>query len=235
MPVTEPLPPASTVPPPRSKILAYRLLGLRMPEEHVPWVVEDTRSRSFLAWRSLRTFLWGQVFVALLVVGMYLGKDTGDWPARMTIVRFELAVLAVMLFSSREALVRRALRWHRVDKHGNPAPEPKGFARFGNKEAVLVGVLALVAWTAGSTVFGVGLRPTGVAAVPCREAEPAVMDRITAGKTNAKAVYITTRMVRYEGTDVVLAVTDLDGNLATPSPGPTPAPRPSGSPAPRDD
>lgn len=189
--------------PPLKWLLAYRLFGLRLPDQYVPWVVEDTKSRLFLTWRAGRTFVWLVALIGLYAVGQYYGL--GEWPRTLTLGRLVIVALAIALFSSREQLVRRTLRWHRVDKHGNPSARVRRFARLDNREAALLGLAAVVAWTGGATALGYGLRPTGIAAVPCREAEPAVFDRIRAGATGSPE-YLTTRMVRFEGGDIVLAV-----------------------------
>lgn len=189
--------------PPLKWLLAYRLLGLRLPDEYRPWVLEDTRSRAFVTWRGGRTFVWLAALVGLYAVGQYYGL--GKWPHPITLGRLLVVALAIALFSSREQLVRRTLRWYRMDKHGAPSPRVRRFARLENNEAALLGLVVLVAWTAAATLFGYGLRPTGIAAVPCREAEPAVFDRIRAGATGDPE-YLTTRMVRFEGGDIVLAV-----------------------------
>lgn len=222
--------------PPLKWLVAYRLLGVRLPPEYAPWVVEDAATRGFLWWRSLRTFLWLQVFIALAAVGRRIGY--GEWIPRVWLYRFVLASLAVVLFSSRDSLVRRTLRWQRIDKRGKPVEKVKPVARMDNREAVLLGLLALVVFTAGAVVYGYGERPTGLAALPCREADPDVLERIEAGKKNPEAKYVTTRMVMANGTAVVLAVTDL-GNSPRATPSPTagasaPAsPSPSGSQSPK--
>jgi hypothetical protein len=188
--------------PPATSLLAYRLLGLRLPEEHRAWVVADVASPSFLWWRALRTFLWAQVLIVLYAVGQHAGL--GRWPGKVTYFRGEMLAAAAMLFSSRDALVRRALRWHRIDKHGRPVASPKPFARLENLQAAVLGVLVLIAWTGASTAFGVGLRPTGIKAAPCREADPVVFDRIRANAAPG-TTFLTTRMVKFGESFLIVA------------------------------
>lgn len=196
-------------------------------------MVQDTASKSYLPWRNLRGLISGELLYGLAVLGYRLGL--GKLPATKQLYLGQLGVIAWVLLSSRDTLVRKTLRWHRIDKRGRPVANPKPMARLGNREAAALAAAALVAWTGAAFVAGNFNRPTGIRAAPCREADPAVLDRITARKTNAKAVYATTRMVRYKDVDVVVALIDLDGNLEKPSPPPSPAPSPSGSAAPKDD
>jgi hypothetical protein len=194
---------APVVRPPAKLLLAYRLLGVRLPEEYHPWVLHDAAAKTFLTWRSLRTFLWGEALVGLAFLGYYLRLDR--WPTRAWQIRAELVVLAVVLFSSRDALVRRTLRWHRIDKHGRPVAKVKPFARLSNLEAVALGVAVLALTTGVGAAVGEAQKPRGIAALPCREAEPAVFDRIRAGAPKDQK-YLTTRMVRYgPQDDIVIA------------------------------
>jgi len=54
-------------------------------------------------------------------------------------------------------------------------------------------------------VFGVGLRPTGIKAAPCREADPAVFDRIRANAAPG-TTFLTTRMVKFGESFLVVAM-----------------------------
>ena len=219
----------TTPSPPLKWLLAYRVLGLRLPPEYAPWVIRDAGSKRFLWWRSGRTFLWLQVLLALALVGRRIGY--GDWIPRVWLIRTELLALAVVLFSSRDALIRRTLRWHRIDKRGDPVEKVKPLARLENREATILGLLVLVAFTGASFAYGYLERPTGAAALPCREADPNVLERIVAGKTDAKARYESTRMVVLDDITVVLAFTNLTGQpLPTAKPSPKPSPSVSSAP-----
>lgn len=234
----EPEAPAEVVPPTGAVLLGYRLLGLRLPAEHHGWLLGDAASRTFLLWRSLRTFLWAEVVLWLVLLGRSV--TLGSWPAwgegprewvRSWPFRFQLIIVAVVLFSSRDVLVRRVLRWHRIDKHGRPVENVKPFARLSNLEAVALGAVVLVLCGAGGAVYGNTQVPRGVRAAPCREADPNVLDRIRAGQTNTKAKYIRTRMVVQGDAAVVMALTET-GELVTPTPRPG-APTPTASASPR--
>lgn len=216
---------APVVRPPLALLVAYRVLGIRLPAEYHPWVLRDAAAKTFLTWRSLRTFLWGEVLVGLGFLGYYLMLD--KWPSRTWQIRSQLFVLAVVLFSSRDALVRRTLRWHRIDKHGRPVAKVKPFARLSNLEAAALGVAVLAATTGVGALVGEAQKPRGILALPCREADPNVLDQITARKTNTTAKYLTTRMIRTGDVTVVIAITDLG---VPPSPSPSAQPAPSGSP-----
>lgn len=211
--------------PPLKWLIAYRLFGVRLPPEYATWVVHDASSPMFLWWRSARTFVWLQAFIAMFAVGRLIAYD--EWLTRTWLIRLELVSLAVVLFSSRDSLIRRTLRWQRIDKRGNPVEKVKPVARLENRDAALLGVLVLALVVAGGYVYGYGERPTGVAALPCREADPNVLDDIAAKKRHPTVKYVTTRMVMANGTAVVLAVTDLGS-----APRPTPTASPSGSPTP---
>jgi hypothetical protein len=231
VPVTTPSFDEPVPAPPLTWLLAYRLLGLRLPAEYHPWVLRDAASKSFLTWRSIRTFVWGEV---LLLVGLWARHlSLGTYPPRVWLIRLELVVLAVVLLSSRDALVRRVLRWHRIDKHGNPVEKVKPFARLSNLEAVALGAAVLVAWSAAGYVYGDFERPRGIAAAPCREADPNVLAQLAEHKTDTKAKYLTTRMVVDGDTTVVIAVTDLGRPATLPSPKPgAPTPKPDATPKP---
>lgn len=200
MPVTD-----HPSPPPLPWLLAYRVLGLRLPDEYHEWVVRDTKSRSFLTWRGGRTLLWLLVLGALLAVGVRVGL--GTWPHWKRGAQFLLLALAIALFSSRDQLVRRTLRWHRIDRKGRPVATPKRLARLDNREAFLLGLVALVAWTGGATAFGHALRPTGIAAAPCHDASREVLDVITSKRRDDRQ-YTHTSMVRFEGGTIVLALVE---------------------------
>lgn len=191
--------------PPRNDLLAYRYLGLRLPQEYRPWVAADVADKRFLTHRIVRTLLWEAVLLGLWAVGHHAGR--GEWPAKLSVIRFGLVMLAYALFSSRDALVKRTLQWQRIDRNGAPVARLKRMGLFEQKEAALLAVAALVLWTGGAYVGGYGLRPTGIAAIPCREASPATLDRIKAGFVKDQDItFVTTRTVPYPGGEIVVGI-----------------------------
>jgi hypothetical protein len=185
--------------PPTPWLLGYRLLGLRLPEQHRAWVAEDVASRGYLTWRVVRTALWG-----LAALGLYVLGQSAMWqqPARRTVIRIALLLLAYALLASRSTLVRRTLRWQRVDKHGRPV-RPKGMATLGNAEAALVVALAAILVTAGSAVFGYGLRPSGAAVAPCRKPDATLAAELKSGFKNPAASLVSPQVVKFNNGVVV--------------------------------
>jgi hypothetical protein len=199
--------------PPLKWLLAYRLLGLRLPPEYNGWVAEDARSRFFTVWRGGRTFVWGLVLVGLY---RFAQAETYQPPAFRTMKFCVLAVALYAILGSGPSLAKRALRWQRVDKQGNPVP-PKGLARHGNLEAALVVALVALLWTGGSAVFGYGLRPAAspFADVPCGTPDQDTMSLINAGLTHPKATYMAVRTIPF-GTGVMVGALLTEPN---PKPG----------------
>jgi hypothetical protein len=181
--------------PDRAWLLGYRLLGLRLPEQYRSWVAADVRAPSFIWFRTLRTALWGAVLVGLYGVGQRLGL--GDWPGKWTWVKAGCIVVAVALLSSRDVLVRRTLRWQRVDATGEPVEVPKRLARLSGVEGAMLALLGIVVWTGAATALGYGLRPTGPAVAKCRAADATTTSAITAGLTVKDAKIQTIRAVSY--------------------------------------
>ena len=95
-------------PPPTLWLIAYRALGLRLPEQHRSWVALDVRDPRFVAWRSSRTVLWG---LALAGIHYQAQSSIHVPPSRRTVFQLVSAVLIVALLASRNSLVRRTLRW----------------------------------------------------------------------------------------------------------------------------
>ncbi|HVF05368.1 MAG TPA: hypothetical protein VNA20_11045 [Frankiaceae bacterium] len=178
-PAGAPAPPplAPPVAPPIGWLLAYRVLGLRLPAEHRAWVAQDVARRRFLTWREGRSFVWG-----LALVGLYYVAQTAIFepPQRRTLLRFALLVLATALLPSGKTLVRRTLRWQRVDRRGQPV-QPKGWAVLDNREAVVVGVAVLVLFTGATSLYAFARRPTGVAAAKCGKPDEASISLIRSG------------------------------------------------------
>jgi hypothetical protein len=194
--------------PPLRLLLGYRVLGLRLPERYHAWVAQDVRSRRFVTWRGGRTMLWMLALVGLAVVGYHAGR--GRWPTKWSFIRAGLVVLAVALFSSREALVRRTLQWHRIDRHGRPAKKVRRMGLLRSAEAAALAVAVAVAWTAGSYVWGYSARPTGPSVAPCRDADPVLFQRILDARKDPKVEYAKTRAVHFKGGDVISAIIKPD-------------------------
>ena len=191
-----------TTPPPPHLQYAYRLLGIRLPDEYREWVAQDIASKSFLNWRIARRLLGLLVAVGLYAVGQ---ASQFRWPAQKTMFRLVLFAFAVSLLSSGPRLARAALRWQRIDKHGRPVP-PRGMGLLDAREGVLLTVLAAVAITNASVLFGYGLRPTGVAGIPCDQPEDDVRARLMAGVTHKGAQLSKATSIKYRNGEVVAAL-----------------------------
>ncbi|MDQ1710774.1 MAG: hypothetical protein QOE45_224 [Frankiaceae bacterium] len=164
-----------TQPPPRHWLLGYRLLRLRLPEQYRAWVAEDVEGRAFMPWQVARTLLWLVAAIVLYAVGQ---RATYRWPGGRTLVYLLIVAVAYAAFGSRATLVRKTLKWQRVDRRGNPRA-PKRLALLGNVEAVLLAVAVLVAFTGAAALLGAALRPAAVA--ECLPPDPDTLQRITAG------------------------------------------------------
>lgn len=163
--------------PPLPWLLGYRVLGLRLPDQYRAWVARDVASPMFLTFRIARTYLWCLALIGLLYVGM---SAVHEPPGRTRLIQLVLITLAVSLLSSGATLVRRTLRWQRVDRRGRPV-KPKGLAVLGNAEAVALGLAVLVAFTSLMALWGFALRPTGYNAVKCRPPDDQLLSRLRGG------------------------------------------------------
>jgi hypothetical protein len=181
--------------PPLKWLIAYRLFGVRLPEEYRAWAAEDATTKFFPVWRTARTFLWGMALLGLYALAQ---AKTYQAPARSTLIRGALGILAFAILGTGPMQVRRALRWQRVDKHGNPV-HPRGLARHGNVEAAVVLALVAMLWTGGAAVFGYGLRPAKGAFedVPCQTPDDETMSLITGGLTHKKATFMAARSITF--------------------------------------
>jgi hypothetical protein len=198
-------------PPPRNWLLAYRLLNLRVPEQYRAWVAEDLKGLPFLVWNMLRTALWLLAGVALFAIGQHAAWD---WPSRKSLLFLVGGALLWALLSSRKTLVRKTLRWQRIDKRGNPRP-PKRLALLDNREAVALGLVALMLLTGASAVWGTHKRPKVETFVPCDQPDAATMARIEAGITHPDTkVYLAQSLTSATGEQIVALV--LQENKAAP-------------------
>lgn len=194
---------AASVPsPPLSWLLAYRLLGLRLPAEYRPWVARDVANRAFLTWRMGRTFVWG-----LALIGLFYVADAAIWepPSRRLLLRIVLVALAAALLASGKTLVRRTLRWQRIDKRGQHVA-PKGLAVLDNQQALVLGAAALVAFTGASALAGFALRPTGIAAAKCGKPDAATLDRIRSGLKDSSTALQEPRQLKFDQRKLVTAM-----------------------------
>jgi hypothetical protein len=193
--------------PPLPWLLAYRLLGVRLPEQYKPWVAQDVTTKWFVGWRTARTFLWGLALVGLYDIGQHA---VYKWPVQHTLRMQVLIVLAYSLLASGKVLVKRELRWQRIDKRGRPAP-PKGVGLLAQTEAVVAVLAIAIAWTGASAAYGwYGLRDsTTVPAfrkVHCDDIDPTVRAAITSAFTKPGASIVIGKVVPFSGGKMVGAL-----------------------------
>lgn len=192
--------------PPPPWLIAYRVFGLRLPEQYRPWVARDVESKHFVTWRGLRTVLWGLVLVGIFYVvqsELHQPPDT-----RTTMFRLVAVVLIVALLASRQTLVRRTLAWQRVDKRGHAA-QPKRLALLDNDGALVLGALVLVLFTGATSVFAHWSRPTGdPSAADCDDLDRETHDRITAGLKDAGATLDRPKGIHFGNDLIVVSYVD---------------------------
>jgi hypothetical protein len=176
--------------------LAYRLLGLRVPDEYKPWVAHDVTTRTYVWWRTARTLLWGAALVGLFALAWHA---VYRWPARATFIRGGCFVVAYALLASGKSLVRRELRWQGIDRHGRPTSR-KPHPLSGNAEAVLAALVAMLLFTGGTAAVGYGLRPEGPR---CAKPSDALLDRIKAGLNRTDATFMEVRSAKYSGGEII--------------------------------
>ena len=126
--------------PPTRWRLAYRLLGLRVPEPYSTWVASDLRSDASVRRTALARvagylpfyLAWGAVLLHAERGAASLGGLSGALLAQVWSTRWQV-----------ERTRASFLRWQRVDAEGRPV-EPRRTARLGNTAAalLLVGFLA---------------------------------------------------------------------------------------------
>jgi hypothetical protein len=197
------------VTPPRNLLLAYRLLGIRLPDEYRPWVAADVRTRSFLWWRIARTALW--LFVAFAVLFTALRLGAAHSPLRRThLIFIGAGILVYALLGSRKVLMRKMLQWHRIDADGMPV-EPEKTGRLTQWEAAGLVVVMLVAVAGVSYVYGYGLRPTGVRAAKCRTAPPELVQQLEFGLRGNDPHIVTTSQITNGETTAVVGVVKITG------------------------
>jgi hypothetical protein len=189
--------------PPRPWLIAYRVLGLRLPPEYRAWAAADTQSKSFLNWRIARTALW---LYAGLAVYYVVQSATFAPPGKAKLVQSLLVITAVALLSSKNTLVRKTLRWQRVDRHGRPVA-PKRLAILDNREALVGGAAVAVLVASVMAVYANGLRPTGTAAIiksiKCRTPGEDTLGKIRAGLKSADTTIVTPQSIEFQHTTIV--------------------------------
>lgn len=187
--------------PPTPWLIAYRVLGLRLPPEYRAWAAADTQTKAFLNWRIGRTALWLYAGLGLYYV---VQSQMHDPPGKNKLLQVFLVVTAVSLLSSKNTLVRKTLRWQRVDRHGRPVA-PKRLAILENREAIVAGMAFVVLLASGMAVYAYGLRPSGIQAVSCRTPGDEAMDKIRAGLKTQDTKITLARSIPFAGATVVAA------------------------------
>jgi hypothetical protein len=202
----------TTPPPPLKWLIAYRLFGVRLPEEHRAWVAEDVKSKLFPVWRGARTFLGLEGLVVLYAVAQGVMYHA---PSFRTLKYLTVAAMVFAILDTGPMQVRRTLRWQRIDKQGRPV-RPKGLGRYEHLEAAIARVLVGVLWVAGSAAFGYALRPAPGTfdSVACQTPDSEVMSLITGGLTHKKATFMASRSITYQ------TGTMVGGLLTEPNPKP---------------
>lgn len=203
--MSEPAPtPEHPVRPPLPWLAGYRVLGLRLPERYRPWVARDVVSKGFLTWRMSRTFVW-----LLALVGLYWLTQTllYERPSGRFMTRLGLVAAAIALLASGKTLVRRTLRWQRVNKHGRPVA-PKGLAVLDNVHMVLLGIAVLVAFTGTTSLVALELRPQ---VASCPDASDEIMTRIRLGVKDQETRLYDAKQVDAGGMTIVALKADIPG------------------------
>ena len=189
--------------PPLKWLIAYRLLGLRLPEEHRPWVAEDVATKGFLTARITRLFLWLAALVGLYVVA-YTAMFRA--PDGRFVLRLLLGALALSLLASGKTLVRQTLRWQRIDKRGRPVA-PKRLAVLDNRDALVLGLAVAVAFTNAAALFAYALNPY----VDCKGLTRSQEALIKAGFKESGTKIKTARVVPFADNELVVAFVDPPG------------------------
>lgn len=187
--------------PPRPWLIAYRVLGLRLPPEYRAWAAADTQTKAFLNWRIGRTALWLYAGLGLYYVIQSLMHDP---PGSSKLLQAFLVITAVSLLSSKNTLVRKTLRWQRVDRHGRPVA-PKRLAILDNREAVVAGAAVVVLIASAMAVYAYGLRPSGIQAIKCRTPSEETLGKVRAGfKTEATRITLA-RAIPFADSTIIAA------------------------------
>lgn len=188
--------------PPLPWLIAYRLVGVRLPDEYRPWVARDIASKNFVNWRIGRTLL------ALLVLyGLFhLAQVRIFTPlSGRTMWQLLFAVVAVSLLGSRKSYMRRARIWQRIDARGNPVP-PRGMGLLDNAGAAVLAVGVLVVFTAAASLVAFSRRPAG-----CDEPDRGTLDRVSAGLKDPGARVDVAYTVPFKDAEMLAAGVEVPG------------------------
>lgn len=184
--------------PPTSLLLAYRLLGIRLPREYDAWVAHDVTTRTYVWFRTLRTVLWGVVAIGLYAIAY---RSAFQWPKRARLIQLGFVVVAYSLLWSGKSLVQRQLRWQRINRHGRPV-KPRSTAILENAEAAIAVALAAIVLTGGSAAYAYHTRP---AIASCAKPHADLLERIHAGLTKDGAEFVVAREASFSGGKVIAA------------------------------
>ena len=214
-PTPSPAPADTAQKPPLKWLLAYRVLGLRLPREYRAWVAKDVTSKGFLTRRIGRSIAWAAFFLVLYYVAQSAIYEAPslDLTWRNGMFRAALVALAACLLASGATLVRNTLRWQRIDRHGRAVkPKPKTLAIFENEHAVVFGALAIVLFMGASAIFADAfVVPDGPAGEKCRTPKEATMARIRAGLKDQSTEIGNAQEVRFGDSAVVSATASKTG------------------------
>lgn len=185
--------------PPTPWYLGYRFLGLRLPAEYRQWVAEDVAGKTYLNWRLVRSFLWGAVLVGCFYLAIWAEYEKLGWRRA---VQMLAAAMAYTLLLTRKAVVRRTLRWQRVDKRGRPVA-PKGFGLLTQAEGVAAVTALAVLATGAAAVFGYNLNPDGPRGAKCKPPSKEIQARLVAGFKKPGVTLVVPRTVKYSTGQVI--------------------------------
>lgn len=210
-PDTTPKPAETAEKPPTKWLLAYRVLGLRLPAEYRAWVAKDVASKGFLTRRIGRSILWSAFFLALYYVMQTAWYEAPAIELKFGngMVRAALVALAACLLASGATLVRNTLRWQRIDRHGRPVkPKPRTLAILDNGQAALLGVIAVVLFAGASVIYAqVRVVPDGPLGEKCRKPSAETIDRIRGGLKQQSTEFTNPQEIRFSGDSKMVGLT----------------------------
>ena len=188
--------------PPLPWLIAYRLVGVRLPDQYRPWLARDIASKNFVNWRIARTLL-----ALLALYGLFHLAQVQLFTPFSTTTMWQLlfAVVAVSLLGSRKSYMRRARIWQRIDARGNPVP-PRGMGLLDNAGAAVLAVGVLVVFTAASSLVAFSRRPPG-----CDSPDRQTLDRVRAGLKNPDVRVKVAYVVPFKDAEMFAAGLDVPG------------------------
>lgn len=205
--------PEDVTKPPLPWLLAYRVLGLRLPPRYRPWVAKDVTTKFFLTWRIGRNVVWGFALLALYYVAQSAIYEPPALGIGTWMFKAALAMIALCLLESGATLVRHTLRWQRIDRHGRPVRPKQGtLAVLDNKHAAILGAVVLVAFTGASAVFADSVVvPDGPLAAKCHKPSTETVNRIRSGLKDPATKFSNLREVRFGKSRMVAASVEKPG------------------------